>query len=44
VYENRTLRRIFGSKREEVVGDWKSLYNEDLYNFHVSSYIIRMIK
>jgi hypothetical protein len=23
VFENRVLRRIFGPKREEVVGDWR---------------------
>jgi hypothetical protein len=23
VFENRVLRRIFGSKRDEVVGEWR---------------------
>jgi hypothetical protein len=27
------LRRIFGSKREEVTGNWRKLHNEELYNF-----------
>jgi hypothetical protein len=31
VFENRVLRRIFGSKREEVVGGWRRLHNEDLH-------------
>ena len=28
--ENRVLRRIFGSKREEVTGEWRKLHNEEL--------------
>jgi hypothetical protein len=28
VIENRLLRRIFGSKKDEVTGDWRKLYNE----------------
>jgi hypothetical protein len=38
VFENWLLRRIFGPKRVEevvvvVVGDWRRLHNEKLYNF-----------
>jgi hypothetical protein len=40
VFEGRVLSRIFGSKREEVVGGWRSLYNEELHNFYTSTYII----
>ena len=29
VFENRALRRIFGSKREEVTGEWRELHNEE---------------
>jgi hypothetical protein len=29
VFENRVLRRVFGRKRDEVIGEWKQLYNED---------------
>jgi hypothetical protein len=28
VFENRVLRRIFGSKGEEVVGGWRRLHND----------------
>jgi hypothetical protein len=28
VSENRVLRRIFGSKRDEVTGDWRKMHNE----------------
>jgi hypothetical protein len=29
-FENRVLRRIFGSKRDEVTGEWRKLHNEEL--------------
>jgi hypothetical protein len=44
VFENRVLRRIFGPKREEVAGDWRRLYNEELHNWYTSLNIIRVIK
>jgi hypothetical protein len=30
VFENRVLRRIFGPKRDEVMGKWRKLHNEAL--------------
>jgi hypothetical protein len=30
VFSNRLLRRIFGSKRDEVAGEWRKLHNEEL--------------
>jgi hypothetical protein len=44
VLENRVLRRIFGSKRDEVTGGCRKLYNEELHNLYSSPNIIRMIK
>jgi hypothetical protein len=44
VFENRVLRRIFGPKRDEVIGGWRKLHNEDLHNLYPSPSIIRMIK
>jgi hypothetical protein len=32
VFENRMLRRIYGPKRDEVVGDWRKLHIDELYN------------
>jgi len=43
VFENRTLRRIFGPKRDEVTGVWRKLHNEELKNLYYSPNIIRMI-
>jgi len=28
VFANRVLRRVFGSKRDKVTGDWRKLHNE----------------
>jgi hypothetical protein len=44
VFENRVLRRIFGPKRDEVTGDWRKLYNEELHNLYSPPNIIRMMK
>jgi len=30
LFENSVLRRIFGPKRDEVTGEWRKLYNEEL--------------
>jgi hypothetical protein len=43
-YENRVLRRIFGPKRDKIIGGWKKLHNEELHNLYSSPNIIRMIK
>jgi hypothetical protein len=44
VFENRVLRRIFGPKRDEVMGGWRKLHNEELHNLYSSPSIIIMIK
>jgi hypothetical protein len=44
VFENRVLRRIFGSRRDEVTGDWRKLHNEELHNLYSSPNIITVIK
>jgi hypothetical protein len=44
VFENRVLRRIFGSKRDEVTGEWRRLHNKELYALYSSPDIIRVIK
>jgi hypothetical protein len=44
VFENRVLRRIFGSKRDEVTEEWRKLHNEELRDLYSSPSIIRIIK
>jgi hypothetical protein len=44
VFENRVLRRIFGSKRDEVMSEWRKLHNKELHDLYSSPSIIRIIK
>ena len=44
VFENRVLRGIFGSRRDEVTGECRKLHNEDLNDLYCSSKIVRVIK
>jgi hypothetical protein len=44
MFENRVLKRIFGPKREEVVGDWRRLRNEELRNVYASPCFTRTIR
>jgi hypothetical protein len=43
VSENRVLRRIFGPKRDEVMGEWRKLHTGELHNLYSSPDIIRQI-
>jgi hypothetical protein len=38
------LRRIFGPKRDEVMGEWRKLHNEELRDLYSSLSIIIIIK
>jgi hypothetical protein len=38
------LRRIFGTKRDEVTKSWRKLHNEELHNLRSSRNGIRAIK
>jgi hypothetical protein len=44
VYENRVLRRMFGSKMDEVTVEWRKLHNEELNNLYSPPTIVRVIK
>ena len=44
VFENRVLRRVFGSKRDEVTGEWKKLHNEELSDLYSLPNIVRVVK
>ena len=44
VFENMVLRRIFGSRRDEVTGKWSRLHNEELNDLYSSPNIVRVVK
>jgi len=44
VFENRVLRRIFGTERDEVTGEWRRLHNEELNDLYCSANIVWVIK
>ena len=44
VFENMVLRRIFGPRRDEVMGEWRRLHNKELNDFYSSPNIVRVIK
>jgi hypothetical protein len=41
-FENRVLRKIFRSKRDEVTGEWRKLHKEELHHVYSSPNIIRV--
>jgi hypothetical protein len=44
MFENKVLKRIFGPKRDEVIGGRKKLHNKELHDLNTSLSVIRMIK
>jgi hypothetical protein len=44
VFQIRVLRRIFGSKRDEVTGEWRKLHNEELNVLYPSPSTVQAIK
>jgi len=40
VFENRVLRRIFGSKRDEITRKWRKLHKEELTDLYCSPKIV----
>ena len=44
VFETKVLRRIFGSKRNNITGDCRRLYNEELNDLCTSPNVIRVIR
>jgi len=44
VFENRTLRRLFGPKRDEVTVEWRKLHKEELRDLYSLPNIVRVVK
>jgi len=44
VFENRVLRRVFGSNRDEVTVEWGKLHNEELRDLYSLPNILRVVK
>ena len=44
VFENMVLRRIFGTRSDEVTGEWRRLHNKELNDLYSSPNIVRVIK
>ena len=44
VFENMVLRRIFGLRRDEVMGEKRRLHNEELNDLYSSPNIVGVIK
>ena len=41
---HRVLRRVFGSKRDEVTGEWRKLHKEELRDLYPLPNIVRVVK
>jgi hypothetical protein len=43
MFENRVLGRIFGLTRDDVMGGWRKLRNEEIHDLYYSPSIITII-
>jgi len=44
VFKNRVLRKMYGSEREEVTGDWRKALSEERFDLYSSQKISRVMK
>jgi hypothetical protein len=44
MFEKKMLRRICEHKRDEVIGSWRKMHNEELHNLYFSPNIIKVTK
>jgi hypothetical protein len=42
VFENRVLMRLFGTKRDEMTGEWRKQYNKELNDLYPLPNIVRV--
>jgi hypothetical protein len=42
--ENRALRIIFGSEKDELIREWRKLYCGEFHNLYYHLYFFRVIK
>ena len=44
MFENKVLRKIFGTKRDELAGEWRKLHNVELHVLYSLPAIIKNLK
>ena len=44
MFENKVLRKIFGTKKDDITGELRKLHNSELHVLHFSPNIIRNLK
>jgi len=44
MFENRVFWRVIGPKRDEVTGEWRKLYNEELIHLYSLPSKVRLVK
>jgi hypothetical protein len=44
MFDTRVLKKIFGTKRDEVTREWRKLHNKELNDLYCSPNIVRVIK
>jgi hypothetical protein len=44
VFKNRVLMGMFEPKREEVMGGWRRLHDEELHNLYASPNVTRVMR
>ena len=43
MFENRVMRRMFGSTRDELIWEWRKLHSVELSDLYCSTNIFRVI-
>ena len=44
VLQNKLLKKIFGAKRDEIIGEWRKLHNSERHALYSSPNIIGNLK